>query len=131
MHVHVNPPVLVIDDEPQLGESMAKRMQEAGYQVAVCRSAEDARDELRRGTYKVLFVDFEMSGITGPELLRLALAGDPQRLVIVMTADVDHGAIISAMDSGSWNYLSKPFTASHMLLMLSHARHVLEQRRTT
>ncbi len=58
--------VLVVDDEPDIGELLAEMLQKLGYRIEVKASAEAAQAALMQRDYDVVLCDLRMPGLDGP-----------------------------------------------------------------
>jgi DNA-binding NtrC family response regulator len=117
--------VLVVDDEPTLRDSCMSVLSYDGYDVVGCGRGDEARALLQRPGFDIVLVDLNMSQVGGLELLRTCLEAKPDAIVIVMTGNADVESSIEAMRAGAWDYLPKPFTATHLQILLGRAKHSL------
>src|SRR5690606_1870756 len=117
--------ILVIDDEPTLCESCASVLTLEGYDVTTCRRGEEARELIQRIAFDVLLVDLHMPQVSGMELLRLNRELHPDSLVILMTGNPSVDSSVEAFRMGAWDYLPKPFTASHLQILIGRAWHTV------
>ncbi len=101
-------PVVVVDDDVDLGKSLGKLLSHAGYPVAVYSSPEAVLDDLPHEGLTVLVTDLEMPGLDGIELSRLMLAQDPDLAVIVLTGAATVESAGAALHLGLVEYLQKP-----------------------
>src|SRR5438046_6003329 len=85
--------VLVVDDEHTLRETCRSVLQLEGYDVTACARGQEALDLLQRRPFDVALVDRYMSQVDGLELLRAALAANPQALVVMTTGNPSGEAI--------------------------------------
>lgn len=117
--------VLVIDDEHTLRESCASLLRGEGYNVTVCGRGDDARQLLERRAFDIVLLDLYMSQIPGVELMETALAKKPDTLIIVMTGNPSVVSSVEALRAGAWDYLPKPFSAGHFLILIGRAAHMV------
>ena len=115
--------ILVVDDEHTLRESCAMVLRQEGYEVTVCGRGQEARECLERRAFDVVLLDLYMSGVDGLTLLRTALATNPATLVVVMTGKPSVETSVEALRHGAWDYLPKPFSASHLHILIGRAVH--------
>jgi len=59
------------------------------------------------------------------ELLKAALSTNRDAIVIVMTGNPSLESSIEALRQGAWDYLPKPFSASHLQILVGRAAHTL------
>lgn len=123
--------VLIVDDEPTLRASCASVLEGAGYEVDTSARGDDARDLLGRKPFDIVLLDLHMPVIPGMELLRICRERYPDTLTIIMTGNANVESGIEAMRSGAWDFLPKPFTATHLEVLLGRASHEVRTRGTT
>jgi DNA-binding NtrC family response regulator len=123
--------ILVVDDEHTLRESCAAVLRHEGYDVTVCSRGQDALDLLKRRAFDVVLVDLYMSQIDGLALLRAALGTNHDTIVIVMTGNPSVESSVEALRQGAFDYLPKPFSASHLQVLIGRAVHTLLVARET
>ncbi|HSR41024.1 MAG TPA: sigma-54 dependent transcriptional regulator [Longimicrobiales bacterium] len=121
--------VLVIDDEHTLRESCASLLRSEGFQVSVCGRGDEASDLIRRKPFDIMLVDLYMSQKSGMQLLELAREEAPNALVILMTGNPSVETSIEGLRAGAWDYLPKPFSASHLQIILGRAAHTVQVAR--
>lgn len=107
--------VLIVDDERPLLEAVAHHLRQAGYQLEVATSAEEALDRLAAGTFDVGIFDVMLPGISGFELCRrVRQMGDMP--VIMLTARDAEDDRVEGLDSGADDYVVKPFSIASWLV---------------
>ena len=115
--------ILIVDDEHTLRESCASMLRQEGYDVTVCGRGEEARDRLQRRAFDIVLVDLYMSQVDGLTLLRTALATNRETIVIAMTGNPSVESNVEALRQGAWDYLPKPFSATHLQILIGRATH--------
>ncbi|PYO75208.1 MAG: hypothetical protein DMD67_12150 [Gemmatimonadetes bacterium] len=123
--------ILVIDDEHTLRESCAAVLRHEGYDVTVASRGQDALELLKRRAFDVVLTDLYMSGVDGLALLRTALGTNHDTIVIVMTGNPSVESSVEALRQGAFDYLPKPFSASHLQILVGRAVHTLLVARET
>ena len=103
-------PILVVDDETILRESLRDWLTNAGYTVEAVERGEDALKAIRERDFGVAILDFKLPGISGIEVLREARALRPQLQGILITAYPSWEIAVESMKLGAVDYLSKPFS---------------------
>jgi DNA-binding NtrC family response regulator len=101
--------VLVADDERSITVTLEEDLREAGHDVAVARSGDEAWALLERDRFDCLISDINMPGLRGDELLRRAKASDPALAVILVTGYGSIDSAVQAMKDGAADYILKPF----------------------
>ncbi len=121
--------VLIVEDEESLLESCATVLRHEGYQVMACARGSEARELLQRRGFDIVLIDLHMSDVSGMDILRATLDAKSDTFPIVMTGDTSVSSSIRAVQAGAWDYLPKPFSASHLQIVVGRACHgVLEAR---
>src|SRR5712692_3608056 len=123
--------ILVVDDEHTLRESCAAVLRHEGYDVTVCSRGQDGLELLKRRAFDVVLVDLYMSQVDGLPLLRAALGTNHDTIVIVMTGNPSVESSVEALRQGAFDYLPKPFSASHLQILMGRAMHTLVVARET
>src|SRR5216117_1455376 len=123
--------ILVVDDEHTLRESCATVLRQEGYDVTACGRGQDALDLLKRRGFDLVLVDLYMSQVDGLMLLRTALGTNRDTIVIVMTGNPSVESSVEALRQGAFDYLPKPFTATHLQVLIGRAVHTLIVARET
>jgi len=117
--------ILVIDDERTLRESCKTVLDAEGYRVEACGSGEEALRLVKRRRFDIVMVDLYMTEVSGMELLRAILEAAPETIVIVMTGNPSVASNIEALRAGAWDYLPKPFSATHLQILVGRAAHTV------
>src|SRR5438477_10053319 len=123
--------VLVIDDDRTLREGCASMLQMSRYNASFVGRGDEAVELLKRRRFDIVLCDLYMSGVPGMTLLRTALTTDRDTLVIMMTGNPSVASSIEALRAGAWDYLPKPFSATHLDVLLGRAAHAVIVARET
>jgi two-component system response regulator MprA len=121
--------VLVVDDDPDVRESLRHSLEFEGYTVEVAGDGEQALHVLRAeaGTRPDLaIVDVMMPGTDGLEVCRRLRADGERMPVLMLTARDGLGDRVTGLDAGADDYLVKPFALAELLARL---RALLRQNR--
>ncbi len=113
--------ILVVDDDASILESCESVLSAEGYGVEVERRGADAIRRLKSGKYQILLVDQRMPEVDGMKVLTEMRSVAPDTLAIMMTGYATTEASVQALQSGAWDYLPKPFTATQLLVMVGRA----------
>jgi DNA-binding response OmpR family regulator len=103
--------VLVVDDEVELAEAVARGLRREGYAVDVAHDGDEALDKALVNQYDLLCLDITMPGTDGREVCRRIRAEplDPQPRVLMLTARDSLDDRVAGLDDGADDYLVKPF----------------------
>ena len=123
--------ILIVDDERTLRESCASVLQMDGYNVTLIGRGEEALEVVKRRKFDIILVDLYMSQTSGMDILRSALEFNRDTIVVVMTGNPSVTSSIEALRAGAWDYLPKPFSATHLQVLSGRASHAVMVARET
>lgn len=128
----VLPPVLVVDDEPNMRSSLEQILRSEGHAVVSVRSAEEALRVLGEREVLLMISDARLGGMSGYELLKETRKRWPTVPVIIITAFATPRLAVEAIQSGAFDYLAKPFAPEELLHVVSRCseRHRLMRENT-
>lgn len=112
--------LLVVEDEPDLAEAIARGLRRDGHAVDVALTAGDADMKLRTAGYDLVCLDWNLPDGSGLELCRNLVSGDLPTFeemrprILMLTARDDIADRVSGLDSGADDYLVKPFAFSEL-----------------
>src|SRR6059058_2448749 len=118
--------VLIVDDQRNMRTTTALILRQQGYAVAEVASGEEALSRLLAEPFDLVLTDLKMAPLDGLAVLRGALEISPSTQVIVMTGYGTVESAVEAMQQGAYDYVTKPFKESELLMRVQRA---LEQRR--
>ena len=107
--------VLVIDDEPVIGDLMTEILAEGGYPVETARSAGEALAKLEDDSIALVVSDIVMPGLTGLELLEEVRIRRPSLPVVLVTGAGTHANLSEAVARGADGFVMKPFAHDDLL----------------
>ena len=106
--------ILVVDDEPQIGEFIRDFLNEKGYQAFYVDNGEDALRFVKRARLHIALLDIRMSGMDGLELLRQINRIDPKLGAIMVTALKEEEIGKRALKLGAVDYIVKPIDIEYL-----------------
>jgi DNA-binding NtrC family response regulator len=121
--------VLIVDDERGLREGLTSALRVEGYDVTAVASGSDALALLRRSAFDVVLTDLYLAPVSGHDVLRAAISAKRDAIVIVITGNPSVATSLEVMRLGAWDYLPKPFSATHLQILLGRAAHLVLQGR--
>lgn len=113
--------VLVVDDDPDMGRELERVLHRHGYEVRVCRSADEAFDVVMAEDVDAVVTDLNMKGMTGVELCDRVVQNRRSVPVIVVTGFGSMETAVATLRAGAFDFLTKPFNAEQLLLSLERA----------
>ena len=118
--------ILIVDDQRNMRTTTALVLRQEGYEVAEVESGEAALSRLLDEPFDLVLTDLKMAPLDGLAVLRGALEISPSTQVMVMTGYGTVESAVDAMQRGAYDYISKPFKDSELLVRVQRA---LEKRR--
>lgn len=100
--------ILIVDDEDRLRLSLSLILQKENYRVQTAANAEAALDCLKSQEYDLMFLDLNMPGMSGIDLLVQVRKQAPHMPVLILTAYAALESAIQAVRLGARDYLIKP-----------------------
>ena len=122
VNVMANARVLVVDDEPDIRQTVRDILEDEGYVVDTAESAAAAREARRRQRPDVVLLDIWMPDLDGISLLRewSERGGLPCPVIMIS----GHGTVETAVEAtrlGAWDFIEKPISLAKLLLVISRA----------
>lgn len=102
--------LLIAEDEKSLNKTIAERLTRSGYTVDSCFDGEDALYYIENTQYDGIILDVMMPKINGFEVLRIIREKKILTPVLMLTAKDADEDIITGLDTGANDYLTKPFS---------------------
>jgi DNA-binding response OmpR family regulator len=100
--------LLVVEDDPRLGETLCTELRAAGWAVSWARDAHGARRQLAE-PWEAILLDLGLPDASGLDLLQEVRATGSRVPVVVLTARVRGEDKVRALDLGADDYVTKPF----------------------
>jgi nitrogen regulation protein NR(I) len=100
--------ILVIDDEEMICVAFAAFLKDEGYIPLLAGESESAMEQIKTLHPEIVFLDYRLPGRDGLDLLKEIRQVDPTIAIVFMTAFGAMDVAIKAMQSGAYEYLSKP-----------------------
>ena len=113
--------ILVVDDNEMLSKEMAGQLRHRDYDVASAKTLAVAREELTKDTYDLLFLDMRLPDGEGIELLREIQQRTQKPLVVVTTGFSSVKSAVDCMQSGAFDYMTKPYSFEEVDMVLQKA----------
>jgi DNA-binding response OmpR family regulator len=110
--------LLVVDDEVELAEAVARGLRRDGYAVDVANDGVEALEKVAVNEYDLVCLDLTMPGVDGREVCRrirddVTLTPPPR--VLMLTARDSLEDRVAGLDDGADDYLVKPFAFPELL----------------
>lgn len=113
--------ILVIDDEPALGENIQRMLRQPGVTIGVCSEPAKALADAIANPPDLVFLDMRMPGMSGEEVFARLHDAHPNLPVVFLTAFGSVEGAVIAMRNGAFDYLQKPFKREDLQLIVKRA----------
>jgi two-component system response regulator (stage 0 sporulation protein F) len=117
--------ILIVDDEPQVRETIARSVAELGYSVREAESGEAALALIEESRPSLVILDYVMPGMDGAETAREIARIDAEIPVIFSTGHAALRVLRQTAGEGA-SVLEKPFTLAELDALIAET---LQQRR--
>jgi DNA-binding response OmpR family regulator len=107
--------VLVVDDEPTIGEVVSRYLERAGYEARVAEDGLAALDAVAERAPDLIVLDLMLPGLDGLEVMRRVRAEDRSSAIILLTAKGDEADRIVGLRLGADDYVVKPFSPAELV----------------
>lgn len=101
--------LLLVEDEPSLRESVARKLHRAGYETDDCGDGETALEMLAVERYDLVLLDLNLPRVDGMTVLRTLRKTDLETPVLILSARSEIADKVEGLDAGANDYLAKPF----------------------
>jgi DNA-binding NtrC family response regulator len=118
----------VIDDEPVIHDVLGQLLISEGYEVEISANGAEALAKHDGSAFDLVLLDLLMPGMDGLEVLRELRQIDPWVVIVIITAYASVDSAITAMKSGAYDYVQKPFKHEDLLLTIQRG---LDHKRLT
>jgi response regulator RpfG family c-di-GMP phosphodiesterase len=112
---------------------LRKFLRSRGYEVEIASSGDHALQVLEEESFALMLCDVRMPGMTGVQIVPLAIERDPDLAIIMLTAVNDAATATEVLSSGALDYLMKPVELADLQQSVDRALHkrseLMEQRR--
>ncbi len=120
--------VWIVDDDSSIRWVLNKALSGAHYECTEFDNAEDVLNYQETHTPDIVISDIRMPGIDGLELLSRIHEKDPDIPVIIMTAHSDLSSAVNAYQSGTFEYLPKPFDLDVAIDLIKRAELSIQEK---
>ncbi len=107
--------VLVVDDEPIVGQLFKDSLNETEYQVTTTLSSLEALELLNSRHFDLIFLDLLMPELDGAELFRRIRQMYRELPVAIITGYPDSDLMNRAMEYGPFTVMKKPFNSDDIM----------------
>lgn len=106
--------ILIIDDEPAIGATLAAVLTAQGYHTYVACTAREALAEAKKSYYDLVLLDLGLPDADGKDLIGLLLDGNPIAILVISARHQETEKVL-ALDAGAQDFIDKPFGIDELL----------------
>ncbi len=106
--------VLVIDDSPEIQESLKLFIEELGCEVYTTANGEEGMALARTNAFKLILLDICMPVMDGKEVLEKMKEIFPDTPIIMITGHKNEDTAKKCMEMGAYDFISKPFDFDYL-----------------
>ncbi|HEY3065460.1 MAG TPA: response regulator [Methylomirabilota bacterium] len=105
--------ILIVDDEPEVAEVLAKSLNRQGHHTTVAHSGAEALDHLKTSSPDAVFLDVSMPGMNGLDVLQQVKQTRPSLAVVVITGHATPDQVEEVKRMGAVDVITKPAALTH------------------
>jgi len=113
--------ILIVDDEPLNLDLLSQELADLGHVTENSASGADALKKMRGFDPELIFLDYQMPGMNGIEVLREIRKQDKNLPVIIITAYGTIERAVEAIKTGADDFITKPFDPEHLAVVVKKA----------
>lgn len=117
----MNRRVLVVDDDPEMVDTLADVLELHGWLVERAADGQEAVERCEGSDYAAVVMDVRMPRLDGPEAMRAIHAKSPLLPVLLVTAMAAPDVLRRAVADGAWRILEKPVDPEVLVSALAEA----------
>lgn len=112
--------LMIVEDDPRLGETLARSFAARGYAIARAASVPEALAQMQDFHPQRAIVDLKLSEGSGLEVVAALSALDPRPQIVVLTGFASIATTVEAIKMGATQYLAKPASAREIEAAFDH-----------
>lgn len=107
--------ILVIEDDPDIGNMLAINLGDEGYLVEIATDGITGLNRLKARRYDLLVLDLMLPGMDGLEICREMRRKDDYQPIIIISAKATETQRVLGLELGADDYLTKPFSVAELV----------------
>jgi two-component system, OmpR family, response regulator len=115
-------PLLLIEDDLQAAEYLAKGLRENGYQVVHSADGREGLERALSGNYEVIIADRQLPFVEGLQIIQALREKQDHTPVLILSALGTVDDRVAGLRAGGDDYLTKPFAFSELLARIEALR---------
>lgn len=111
--------LLVVEDDPNLGDILKEYLEMKGYEPTLCRDGEEGWNKFKKDKFDLCLLDIMMPKKDGFTLAKEIKKVQEDLPILFLTAKNQKDDIIEGLKIGADDYLTKPFSMEELLLRVN------------
>lgn len=107
--------VLIVEDEPEMARLLSKGLEEEQFEVSLARDGRTALEISGAQPFDIILLDIMLPRMSGLEVARQLRRREQETPVLMLTARDSLADIVTGLDAGADDYLTKPFSFLELL----------------
>lgn len=118
--------ILVVDDDPEIGQLVSDYLQKHQYQVDTARDAIAMGRQLKRHVYNLMILDVMLPGEDGISICKRLRESSLDIHIIMLTAMNEEADVVTGLEVGADDYIPKPFSPRELLARIKTLERLTE-----
>jgi len=110
--------ILIVEDDRRLAHQLKKGLEEQGHSTTIAFEGDVGLEAVRAGTFDVIVLDVMLPGLDGFSIVRQVRQKGVGTPILLLTARDAPDDVITGLDAGADDYLTKPFSFKVLLARL-------------
>jgi DNA-binding NtrC family response regulator len=112
--------IMVVDDDPDIRLILEDRLKALNYRVVTATNGGEALEKVAQEEPDLMFLDLQMPGMDGMQVLR-KLKDYSELAIVIVTAFGTIEKAVEAIKEGAFDFITKPFSSEHLALVIKNA----------
>jgi two-component system chemotaxis response regulator CheY len=119
--------ILIVDDDPGSRRLVKIHLSAAGYEIVEAEDGQAAWELYQREPFQLVITDWMMPKLDGPGLIHSIRSGGRKgyTYIIMLTAIDDKPKVVSGLEAGADEYLTKPFDNRELIARVASGERIL------
>jgi DNA-binding response OmpR family regulator len=110
--------ILIVEDDRKLARQLKKGLEEHGHSMTIAFDGPEGFDAAQLGKFDVLVLDVMLPGLDGLSIVKRLRASGSSTPILLLTARDAAEDVVTGLDAGADDYLTKPFSFKILLARL-------------
>ena len=120
--------VWIVDDDSSIRFVLERTISQEGFKCRCFENGNDMLEAFKTAEPEIIISDIRMPGINGLDMLKKVHEKNPDIPVIITTAHSDLKSAVNSYQSGSFEYLPKPFDLDEVIAVIKKAEASLKEK---